>query len=290
MADEKALQVYRAIQALWGMEEFKAFADKLVLTAENAARQRILYPPLPNLIFAINPGVGVTKHLHLLTGLLKGQKLMRFSGEQDFFEMTFRDPEADFERVLNSIKIAAGFYGSFRGVVGLDFSWLFRDKQPFKGLEKLKEFIDYQYGRILFVFIIPLDAEQRMVDDFIYQFTSYSPIELIHMPFPETKDVMAFIHARLSERNFKTTPDADKLLTRAVDDLRTDGSFEGFQTLNNLIDAIVWNKLSRRSEDAETLTAADLTWIYEEDKLLGLVRSKLRSGPYPRRIGFAQEG
>lgn len=290
MDNTKALQYYNAIQELWGMEEFKAFADKLLLTAENAEKQQIVYPPLPNLIFATNPGVGVTKHLHLLTGLLKGKKLMRFSGELDFFEETFSEPEADFERLLKSIKGAAGFYESFRGVVGLDFSGLFKEAKSFKDLQKLKEYIDYQYGRILFVFVIPLEAEQRLVDEFIYQFTSYSPIELIHMPFPETKDVLAFIRDRLGEKNFVTTEAADELLTRAVDDLRKDRSFEGFQTLNNLIDSIVWNKLSSRSEDPRLLTEEDLAWIYEEDKLLGLVRDKGRKGPYPTRIGFVQGG
>lgn len=137
-------QAVSAIESLPGMEEMKEFCSRLVQTAENLKGLRLEYVPLPNLVFAAMPGVGTTLHLRLLCDLLKELKLFRFQGEEEYFEWMLTDEKESLHRLIMRTNRASGFYGHFRGIIGLDISSMITDTKEAPLFTKMLEYVESQ--------------------------------------------------------------------------------------------------------------------------------------------------
>lgn len=252
------------IDGLPGMDEFKALCHRLELAANNARGNSLGRIPLPNLIFAAAPGCGTTLHIRLLTELLKTLRLLPFTGEEEYFEWALSEDKKAFDRFLLRVKAAGGFYGQFRGVIGLDVSELMDESDEFNIMERLMEYVDARQGKILFVFIIPDDTPERLLRQLVGRFASISPVELIRMPFPaeEAKQYLAW---QLENRGYQITAEAFTLLEEAVQKLSATDKFEGYQTLLSLTEEIIWHKVSRSAMTDAYITAEDLAFIFAED-------------------------
>ncbi len=281
----KLLPGYIGIQSLCGMEELKGFADKLLLTAENARRIGMRYPTLPNLILEADHGFGITRCVHLVAILLKEQKLMRFSGEEECFELCINNIEKDFDGLLRRVNLAAGFYAEFNGVIGLDLSGIFRRNEQLPDISRLMEFIDDQQGRIMFLCVIPLRTPAELSRQFKRQFISRTPLVTLRLPFPTGKQVLPFTTGILEERGFTLSPEAEAVLLSAIERLLRDKDFEGFQTLTNLTDEIIWRLLSGGSLQTPYVTEEALQFLREDEFYL---TSAVLAGGRTRRIGFQQ--
>lgn len=252
---------YREIEQLCGMDEFKAFARKLVHCAHNMEKTSIRALSLPNLIFATVPGCGVTLHIRLLTDLVEQLRLMPLVGDERFFEWTIDQSEESFDRLLKRIRRAAGFYGQFRGVVGLDISRVSDKTDAVPAMERLMEYVDATQGMILFVFIIPLDTSEQSRRQLLAGFSDKTPVELIRMPFPDDRAVLDYVCGELSKRGFAVAPEAGDIIRSEVTQMIRTPGFEGYQTLQNLTDEIVWRKVSGERGGSVDLTAEDVRFI-----------------------------
>lgn len=279
-------QSLKKINDLFGMDELKAFAEKLVVTAENAQNRSIQYPPLPNLIVSCGSGYGITSHISLISELIREARLMRFIGEEEYFEMTITNVKKDIDRLLERISIAAGFYGEFRGVIGLNISSFFEERTDYKDARYLMDFVDLQQGRILFIFIVPLAPDEKQMTAFLHQFSSRTPVEVIRLPFPETTEVMKFLEDQLENNNMTLSEDAEAELISVVNELRNDAQFSGYRTLNNLINELVWNKLSSPSGCDGIIGLSDIEFLSGDKHLLDVVRTQTRNHEKIRHIGF----
>ncbi len=280
------------IKDFFGAEELKSFADKLVITAENAKARSSKYPLLPNLIFSCAPGCGVSSFIRKLASLIRDLKLMRFSGEEECFELIISDTEKAAKKVLldedrniknllNRITTAAGFYSDFRGLIGLDMTSLFKEDMDFSKISQLMDFVDIHQGKILFVFIVPIDPPSDALSDFLHQFSNRTPVEYLRLPFPETVEILEFIRLRLSRSNMSLTDEAALYLTGIVEELRKDNQFKGYQTMKTLIEELVWHKLSSSTGKDGVIDSGDLDFLNDEDHLLGIVRTQLRNQNRP---------
>lgn len=256
--------IFREIETLPGMDEFKALCRRFQLAADNARRNALGRIPLPNLIFAAAPGCGATLHIRLLTELLKELRLLPFTGEEECFEWTIPEDKKAFDRFLLRVKTAGGFYGQFRGVIGLDVSALMDSSDEFGIMERLMEYVDARQGKILFVFIIPDDTPERLLRQLVGRFASISPVELIRMPFP-AEEAKQYLAGQLKARGYQITTEASSLLEEAVHKLSTTDEFEGYQTLLSLTEEIIWHKVSRKAMTDAAITAEDLAFIFAED-------------------------
>lgn len=256
--------VFHEIDVLPGMAEFKSLCHRVQLAADNVRGKPLGRIPLPNLIFAAAPGCGTTLHIRLLTELLKALKLLPFTGEEECFEWVLMKDEKSFDRFLLRVKAAGGFYGQFRGVIGLDVSALMNGADQFGVMERLMEYVEARQGKILFVFIIPEDTPDRTLRQLMGRFASISPVELIHMPFP-AEEARQYLAGRLEARGYTITPEASALLEDAVRKLSATDEFEGYQTLLSLTEVIIWHKVSRQAMADAAITAEDLAFIFAED-------------------------
>jgi len=256
--------IIQEIDLLPGMDEFKAFCRRLQLAAENARANSLGRIPLPNLIFAAAPGCGTTLHIRLLAELLKATKLLSFTGEEEYFEWALQEHNDELNRLFRRIKAAGGFYGQFRGVVGLDVSELLDDRDDAGTMDRLMEYVEARQGKIVFVFIIPDDTPERILRQLIGRFASISPVEVIHMPFP-AEEARQYLAGQLKARGYQITDGATALLENAVQKLSATEEFEGYQTLLNLTDEIIWHKVSQKAITDASITEEDLAFIFAED-------------------------
>ena len=273
------------IQSLCGMREFKALAEKLSRTAANARMRNILYPPCPNLLVLSASGSGITTVIRLLSGLLREEKLFRFIGEEAYFETSLSANDDDIDRILDRIRLAAGFYGQFRGVIGIEISDIDLLLKENRVMRRMMEFVDIEQGRILFVFVLPISAEARQVIEFQRLFVSRTPLEVLHLPFPATDEIIGFIRLRLEQRHMILTDDGAASLKPAVEKLRKDKQFKGFQSLNNLIDELVWRKLSRRDGNDGIIDRPLLASLFDGNGPFSVVQEDSNRGSV-QRIGF----
>ncbi|MBQ2952212.1 MAG: hypothetical protein IJE07_01510 [Clostridia bacterium] len=277
-------EILRKIDALPGMEDFKALCHRLHTASENVNRLHLERAPLPNLIFAAAPGCGVTLHIRLLADLLQSLRLLQFTGEEAFFEWSLDDDENAFNRFLLRVRRAAGFYGQFRGVIGLDLSRMLKNGDQLPDMDRLMEYIDARQGKIVFVLIVPDSVPERTIMKLLGQFASSTPAELIRMPFPAL-EAKNYIVDRLRQRGFTLTDKACTMLEEAVERLSESREFEGYQTLINLCDDIIWRRLSSEDMQDTSITEDSLDFIFAA----GGFGSQLRANPTktnPRRVGF----
>lgn len=278
-------QILHEIDQLPGMEEFKSFCNRLVTASDNARRLFSERLPLPNLIFAAAPGCGVTLHISLLSELLSSLHLLQFTGEEEYFEWALDDQPDAFDRLLKRIKIAGGFYGQFRGVVGLDISDVLDSEAQMDGLDRLMEFVNAHQGRILFIFVVPSATSSRIIQDLQGLFASVTPVEVVHMDFP-ANEARSYVGRKLTERGFTITKKAAAMLEDAVTRLSTAKGFEGYQTLNSLTDAIIWHRLSSAEMSCASIDEGDLGFIFAENGFSSQLKAHAHN-INGRRAGFS---
>lgn len=272
------------IQALYGMEEYKRFCEKLVQTAKNVRSLKIRNIPLPNLIFAADPGCGVTLHIRLLTELMRELKLMQFTGEEECFEWELADDQEGLKRLFLRMRHAAGFYGRFQGIIGLDIGKILKDADSVPPLRHLMEFLESQSGSVMFVFIIPYHTAPDLQRQLVGCFANHTPVELIHMPFP-WDEAQYYITDQLFSRGFVVSEGAQKTLKTAVKTLSKSNEFEGYETLRTLTEEIVWRKVSQLLPPDENITAEDVRFILDNDGYYGAFNAH---GTHSRRVGFGE--
>lgn len=277
-------EILQEIYALPGMDEFKALCARLRVAADNTSRQSLGRIPLPNLIFAAAPGCGTTLHIRLLTELLKGLKLMSFTGEEECFEWVLTDEEKAFDRFLRRVKVAGGFYGQFRGVIGLDVSELMDVSDGFNIMERLMEYMEARQGKILFILITPDDTQEHVLQQLLGRFASISPVELIHMPFPR-EEAKEYVAQQLMRKGFTLSEAAQAALRYAVSQLDDSEEFEGYQTLQNIADVIIWHKVSRLEIDSNEIGADDIAFILDKDGYTGRLKAYAHR-THRLRMGF----
>lgn len=252
------------IRNLPGMEEFKSFCTRLQIAARNKALHHLGPIPLPNLVFAAAPGSGVTMHIRLLTGLLKELQLLNFVGEEECFEWALGNENEDFDKFLRRVRQAGGFYGYFHGVIGLDISRMLKNKSRIPSMDRIREYMEARQGRILFILIVPDTLSEPLLQQLMARFASITPAELIHMPFPYD-EVQHYVAQQLRRRGFTVTEEADALLSDSLSHFVRSPQFEGYQTLINLTEEILWRKISRQDMQDVIIDKKDLDFLFDPD-------------------------
>lgn len=270
---------YRDMMALEGMEELKAFAGKLIRFRENRETHAQLPVTLPNLILAADPGCGTSLHIRLLTQLLEETELLPFMGEEKSFEWAITRKEESFDYLLRRIHAAAGFYGQFSGVVGLDLSDILDERWPASAV-RLMEYVDAQQGNILFVFVIPRKTSPKLIERLKIGFASRTPIELICTPCPESDFADSYIKEALAGRGIEMDQAAQERIRAAVEKMKESPAFDGYQSMQNLIDELTWH-IASKSESDLIIRAADVAFLEDYLKLFAG-----RSHEGKRLIGF----
>lgn len=252
---------YEEIQALRGMEEFKALSRRLRQVAENRKRLGGIPIPLPNYLFAADRGCGVTTHLTLLVRQLQEEGLLRFSGERPCFEWILQPSGSQwsFDRLLDELRKMAGFHSRFRGVVGLEIDGMVGEEHCDE-FRRLLELVDSKQGEILFVFVVRRHAE-RSLTPLMQALSSMAPLEQVNFELPSAQELSEFLVKFLARRGFSIEEQAHRSLPEMMTILAAQASFSGFQTLENLADEIIYRLCTREHVSQPVVMPEDLTFI-----------------------------
>ena len=140
---------------------------------------------------------------------------------------------------------------------------------------------------MLFVFILPLKGTEKMQKQLLGRFASFTPVELIHMPFP-ADEAQYYITDQLFGQGFEVTPAAQQALKRIEKTLSASPSFEGYQTLQNVAHEIVWRKLGQALPPDAKITTKDVQFILGERNFATTLNAR-GVRPVRRRMGFGEE-
>ena len=280
------------IDQLRGMEEFKALGHRLQRVAENKRSLPMSQIQLPNYLFIEAPGCGVTTHIRMITDLLQELRLTPFEGDRRYFEWvldenTFKE-KGGFERLLDEITVMAGFHSAFKGVIGLEIdAW--QDRADADEFTRLLDLADDHLGQILFIFIVQM-RQQGDPDALIRRLSAEMPLEVVHCPLPSTDDMAMYLGDFLRRRHFRVSLATVERLKTLLPELTKSKAFDGFQTLDNLADEIVYRfcAAADRSE-SQLIEPDDIEFIAEPGGYIE--RLSNRGGKNRRRsIGFQAGG
>ncbi|MBQ2675112.1 MAG: hypothetical protein IJG07_10615 [Prevotella sp.] len=275
------------------MEEFKALGHRLQRVAENKRNLPMSQIQLPNYLFIEAPGCGVTTHIRMITDLLQELRLIPFEGDRRYFEWVldenaFKEKGGGFERLLDEITVMAGFHSHFKGVIGLEIdAW--QDKADSDEFTRLLDLADDCLGQILFIFTVQI-RDNGDPDALIRRLSAEMPLEVVHCPLPSTDNMALYLGDFLRRRHFRVSLATIERLKVLLPELTKAKAFDGFQTLDNLADEIVYRFCASgdRNED-QLIEPDDLQFIDEPDGYVDRLSNR-GSKKRHRSIGFQTGG
>ncbi len=239
---------YNAMMSLLGMESIKQLVKKWDTLSDNL-RGTALPPALivPDLFWVMNPGVGRTNLLQLLSEYLcsKGN-LLDFYGNVKYFEflLNYVFPEQSFQelqRLVDTAQNAAGFRNEFRGIVCIDISeWIthFREKHFVSFLEFLAS-----HSEDWLIILAAQKSEPQKIDALYTQLSLFLRLERVDLSLPNDDALVEYIGQKLSSYGLLLQEGAEAVLLQTVCLLRKNRGFDGFKTLDMLCQDIAYAHL-----------------------------------------------
>ncbi len=247
-SDKEAPQkAYDRIQELVGAEDFKKMADEFVAIApqikELKADRAFLFQ---NYLFSINDGCGFSTALELMADLFDELGLFRFQGKRKVTELKMEAPsnDEDMSPVMKVLDFIQG-RANYRGIVSVDISpWIQKTEDP-RFCRMLGEIHDAE-DQFLFVFRVPfiendvLETVRSHLNDVLYTRV------VTFVPF--SNEELAVCAAKQVEKcNFHMTDDAWPVFEMKLAEEKSDGRFYGINTIEKMVDEMVYLKLLSNS-------------------------------------------
>lgn len=158
--------------------------------------------------------------------------------------------------------------------------------------DRLATLLDIK-GSFIYIFRVPfLEGDALRKVEAVLQ--DLFPIRVVQVKPLSDKELTSYLRHRLESSNVEVADDADRILTKLIALEKSDGRFDGLQTMNKLADSIIYTKLARITKEAKvTIDKDELAEIYAElrkdDKDSKLVLEELYtdgSSAKEKKIGF----
>ncbi len=222
---------------------------------------------LPDLFWIVHSGAGKTTFLRLLADYLKSQgNLMDFYGNVDVFEFLLgycpeHQPFTELQRLMDTVKSAAGFRNEYRGIICIDIDeWVkhYTEKHFISFMEYLAA--NSEDWLILLSVSPREDATLHELQAFL---SMYLRLETIHMELPSDEQLVTYLETTLEGYGFSLNADAKLLLMHTLAALRKNKRFDGYKSVRLLAKDIVYHLYSGETLPTETLTADTLASFAE---------------------------
>jgi len=238
----------QVINNLSAVEDFKQTVNALEIFRKNKEQSSVREVTLPNYLWVFQRGGGVTTCVNAFAEYLYETKVMEFKGKIKYFEF-IPDylPDAmtpteitDLDGIITD---NAGNYLHYKGIacIILD-NWIGKTQEA--NFQKLLDYIENKNDKILSIFCVHCKEESKIVE-IESSLSSYLRFETIRFRFPNAKELIEFIENKYLHNNqFFLTDDAKKLLTETIDDIMTSKNFNGFVTIKQLGNDILFKVLA----------------------------------------------
>jgi hypothetical protein len=252
---ECADKYYNDIMRLQGLDEFKDMVKRLKNFQQNKEKYSISDVSLPNYFWIAKRGGGISTCLNALAEYLYNTKVIEFTGNVKFFEyrLAYIAPNEFFSeltRLNNTISEIAGHHRFFRGIACINIGeWVQRTNEY-----HFLRFLDYianKNDKILVILFIHSD-NKREVENIESSLSSRIRFETLWLRFPDAEELVEFIEGKyFKPHDFYLSGGAKNLLKDSIDDLIGGQQFNGFMTIKQLSNDILYNLLTSSIENRE---------------------------------------
>ena len=158
--------------------------------------------------------------------------------------------------------------------------------------DKLKTLLDIK-GSFLYIFRVPyLDDKTLAKVEAVLQ--DIFPIRMVAVKPLSDDQLVRYLRHRLEQNGAEVAKEADAIMKKMIEFEKSDGRFDGLQTMNKLADNIIYVKLARMTDEAKIrITKKELADIYSElmkdEKDPELVLEQLNGsadGMREKKVGF----
>jgi hypothetical protein len=243
------------ILALEGVEELKATVQRLQKFHKNKEKYSITDVALPNYLWIANRGGGISTCVNAFSEYLDAAKLFPFTGNVKYFEFipAYIEPNAYFSeltRFNNTISDIAGHHSHFRGVACIIIDeWIEHVNE--KNFYKLLDYLENKTDKILSIFCVHTN-NKRIIGEIEASLSSYLRFETINLRFLSPDELISFIDNKyLYSYNFRFTKEAKALLLESINEIVSGKNFNGFVTIKQLANDIMYNLLTSNINNNE---------------------------------------
>jgi hypothetical protein len=278
------------VMKLKGADSLKSEVKRLHVFNKNRAEHALVNASPPNYFWVVKRGGGVTTTAKAFTEYLYTSKAIEFCGLERFFEFTvnYVAPEAFFgelTRLDKTISALAGHNRFYKGVACINIDeWVGHTEEDH--FARLLEYIASNNDRLLFIFYIHTD-ENKFVETIESALSARVRLETLMLRFPTVTELVELVEEQIEDKGFTLSGSSKALLSETITEIVAGKRFNGFKSIEQLINDITFNILSTDLGEKKKITA-DMLVCYSKDSAY-VKRIKIQGG-LKRIIGFAERG
>lgn len=276
--EQKVQKILSKIDALVGAEEFKELAYECAAIAPLLIKHNSVSTFINrSYVFTINNGNGLSTYLELFADLLSALKIFTCGSGQKFSEVAVtvprqgEPPKSGFVQALDTIRRAAVNGGR---VICIDISeWMSKitDGDFREFLSILEDYTD----KNIYVFKIPFVEKEILdkINDGISDILAIKTVSFV--PF-DTQELLDCAEKTISEMGFTMEKEAWDVFNTRLAEEKSDGRFYGINTLNKVIQEMIFTKLlmNATTDVDDTIIKKDeiisISSTYTDDDVAGI--------------------
>lgn len=279
---------YNKIMELAGNADLKKVVsrwEKLALNLEKTASASIQVT-MPNMLWHSRSGVGQTTMLGYIADYLRERHLIEFKGDVDFIEFILKreGEERSFNELVrldSALNSVSGHHNVFKGIVCIDITdWA--EKLSDSRFASFLEYIKAHDGDWLTILTANCPKEEVLAQLYAY-IHSFFRVELVHTAFPESSEMTAYINRKLNAAGFTLTAGAEKLLRESMTEMSRSNIYDGYNTIRQLSQEIIYHILSTKDVISFTVTKNDVKEFSIDSEYMKFYK---KSEETRKRIGF----
>ena len=129
--------------------------------------------------------------------------------------------------------------------------------------DRLQTLLDIK-GSFIYIFHVPYLEEQTLKRVELV-LTDIFPLRVVTVKPLSDKQLISYLRHRLENSGVEVADDADSMLGKLISYEKSDGRFDGLQTMNKLADNIIYAKLAKIKDEANvSVSRKELAKIYSD--------------------------
>ena len=277
---------FETVMELQGADEFKEAVKRLRTFHQNKEKYSISDVTLPNYLWVAKRGGGITTCINAFAEYLYNAKILEFTGIVKYFEykLAYIAPDdffSELTRLNNTISEIAGHHRYFRGLACINIDeWIERTNEKY--FYKFLDYIASKNDKILAILYVHAN-NKREIESIESSLSSRIRFESISLRFPNADELIEFIEAKyFKQRGFNLTDDAKSLLISSIEVLINGKHFNGFTTIKQLANDILYSLLTSNLNSYE-ISAEILSGFTKDSAYIKRIKTLIGSGNV---IGF----
>ena len=280
---------YQQIMNCWGMDQVKEIVKKWELLRKNVGSFPADEPVLlPEYLWFSRSGTGKSEMLQLLAAYLDAGQIMPFNGMERVVEYTLEycdenEPFDELDNLIKYLSASSGYHNEFKGILAINLdNWLHHlDNVHFV------EFLEFlsEHNRSLLLILIAWPDEQYM-DKLEKMLSLYLRVHTVMIEMPQAEEMFAFIESKMDRYHCRLSEDAGKLLLDTLKLLRDMEGFDGYKTLEFMVQEIVYKYYCMEDVSSHIIGLDVVLDFLEDGKFISRYRNRYDRKEKLRAAGF----